>query len=155
MKTVVLMAMVLAAPQFAHADGLRCETHDGALRVTVYDHTSANDGTRNAAVMVFSDPSVQAGRKTIATFNDVKGTLSNTGATYVANVDLRVSGSSRGGEYLAGTRLMYVDQIVMDVSFLYGDDLPNGEAVEGTLVVIKRDGNRIEKQISCDRYLKN
>src|SRR4051794_24335558 len=81
----------------AMADGFVCGTNDGALSVKVYNHTDASEGTRNAAVLVISDKSVQGGRKTIAKFSDVESTLVNYGAIYVADVSEALAQGARGG----------------------------------------------------------
>jgi hypothetical protein len=139
----------------AKADGFRCSTVEGDLDVTVYNHLSAEEGTRTAAVMVLSDPSVSSGRKTIAKFTDAKGTLSSQGASYAADVDLRYADSRRAGEYLLGTRLGELDQIKVNVGFTFGDDLEDGEEVSGKLIAYRRDGDRIVADLDCVRYLKN
>lgn len=147
--------MVLVGANVAKADGFVCETLRGDLNVKVFNHTNPNKGTRNAAVMVLSDPSIQFGNKTIASFSDVKSTLGNSGATYVADVDLRVSESNRGGELISGTKLMYLDQIVLDIDFAYNQPVEAGEEIDAKMTLIKRDGQHIVRHLTCSRYLKN
>jgi hypothetical protein len=152
-NTILAMTMILAAAP-AYADGFRCETLEGDLAIKVYNHTQPAAGTRNGAVMVVSDPAVSAGRKTIASFTDVKTTLSNSGAYYVADVDLRVAESRRGGELISGTKLKHLDQLQLDVNHNYRYPVEAGEPVDARLTLVKRDGKRIERQMECVRYLK-
>jgi hypothetical protein len=153
--TLWVAGMVSLVSASAFADGFRCQTENGDVRVIVYNNTHAEHGTRNGAAMVFSDPLVQYGRKTIARFSDVKGTLWNTGAHYEANVDLRFKDSSRKGEYIGGTRLGYLDAIELNVDFNYAQPVRTGEYLSGKLLLIKRNGKQIEHNLDCIRYLKS
>jgi hypothetical protein len=153
LKKFLVFSLVLAAAPAAFADGWVCQTAQG-LRAAVYNHTAATVGTRSGAVMILSDETVQEGRKAIARFTDTHGTLGNSGATYVANVDLRFADSRRAGEYLAGTRLGYVDQVILDIDFSYAAPVAEGTTAEGDLIVVKRDGKRIVQSVECSRYLK-
>lgn len=151
MKKLIVITM-LAMGMNAQADGFVCTTESG-LNVRVYNHINAEDGTRNASRMVVSDPSLQYGNKTIASFTDVKSTLASYRQTYVAKVDLRVSESNRGGELIAGTKLKYIDLLVLSVDFSYAN--PNVRDVEAVLTVIKRNGDEIVEAANCRRYTKN
>jgi hypothetical protein len=154
MKKVILALTVIAAATAARADGFVCQTESG-LNVKVYNHTDASEGTRNGAMMILSDSTVGAGNKTVATFSHVKGTLASSSANYVADVDLRFSGSNRKGELLAGTKLGEVDMIVLSVDFSYAAPVEAGVELTGELTLIKRNGQEIIEQASCQRYLKN
>ena len=153
MKTFVTMiSMMVAAP--AMADGFVCTTLSGDLNVKLYNQTAPEAGTRNAAVMVLSDPAVSGGRKTIARFKS-ENTLSNAGSMYAAKVDLRFNDSNRAGEYIGGTRLGELKTILADIEFSYADPIAAGEETKGLLTLIKRNGAVIELDMSCERYLKN
>lgn len=156
MKTKFALALTaLLATSSAFADGFRCETVEGDLKLAIYNSTNPSKGTRTASTMVLSDPSVSNGRRTIAKFTEVKGTLSRSGATFVADVDLRVAESRTAGEYLVGTRLGQVDQIHVDVDFNYGQPVEAGTELDGVLTVVKRNGSEIVRDLICTRYLKN
>ncbi|HEX4924961.1 MAG TPA: hypothetical protein VFV50_12785 [Bdellovibrionales bacterium] len=154
MKLVVAMLMVFGSVA-AQADGFVCETLERDLNVKVYHHTQPSLGTRNAAVMVISDPAVQAGRKTIARFQDVNGVLSNEGARYTAKVDLRFADSSGAGELISGTKLGYLATIGLRVAHNFAQPVAVGQALGGSLTLTKRDGEIIRRQVVCARYLKN
>ncbi len=156
MKLVNTFA-VLAIATFsasAHADGFNCQTVGGDLNVKVYNHTNPEVGTRVAAVMVVSDPAVKFGRKTIARFTQVHGVLENRASKYEANVDLRFNDSSRKGELILGTKLGQLDAIIADIDFSYAAPVADGQLVSGKLVLVKRNGDRINADLSCARYLK-
>jgi hypothetical protein len=155
MKKLIAIAMVMGSATSAYADGFKCETRSGDLNVKVYNSTSASEGTRNGAVMIISDATVQAGRKTIASFSNTKKTLTNSGAHYVANVDLRVVESRRQGELIGGTKLGQLDTIELAVEFKYNKPVAAGEMVAGTLTLTKRNGETIDLDLDCARYLKN
>jgi hypothetical protein len=155
MKHFAAAAIVLSAASVAQADGFRCETLDGSLSVKAYNHTQPSEGTRNVAVLILSDPAISHGRKTIARFTDVNGTVSGTGAHYIANVDLRFTDSSRKGELILGTKLGQLDEVQVDVDFAYGMALESGDVVPGMITLIKRDGDVVHEQLECTRYLKN
>jgi hypothetical protein len=154
-KMILVMAAVMASSSAAFADGFVCETRSQDLNVKVYNHTAPEYGTRNAAVMVVSDPSVSHGRKTIARFTSVNGRITNKGAFYVADVDLRYKDSKRKGELIGGTKLGELDKIVLDVDFSYSRPIANGEEVRGMLSLNKRNGQVIDLAVDCYRYLKN
>jgi hypothetical protein len=145
---------LLAAGQ-AHADGFNCQTLENDLNARVYNHTQPDDGTRNVAILVLSDPAVQSGRKTIAKFTDAQSTVSNTNAIYVADVDLRMRESNRGGERISGTLLRHLDQIILDIDFSYADPVEDGATTTAELTLLKRNGQRIHREMECTRYLKN
>ena len=158
MKNATLALAGLLAMGFsanAQADGFVCQANDGTLTVKVYNNTHAEDGVRNAAVMVLSDPRVSDGSHTIARFKAENSRLNNDGAVFTADVDLRYNDSSRSGEYVAGTRLGYVDTFTLDVDFSYGNPVSRGDKLDGTLVVAKRNGTKTRLEMTCARYLKN
>lgn len=140
----------------AQADGFVCDTmNDARLRVKIFNHTDAEDGTRNPAIMILSDRTVQEGRKTIAKFTSETERLTRDGATFVADVDLRYGNSNRKGELILGTKLGHVDTIQVDVDFTYGRPVINGETLLGEIVVLKRNGEKHADYLECTRYLKN
>jgi len=151
-KIITILALALTATA-AHADGFQCSSTDGSLNVRVFNHVRPELGTRNAAVMVLSDPGVGYGRKTIARFKDVL--LSNEGAVYTANVDLRYGDSARKGELIAGTKLGHIDTILLAVDHSYNYPVDDGALVAGWLEITKRDGGVISLNMDCARYLKN
>jgi len=157
MKIVSTFAVIVmtAFSVSAQADGFNCQTADGSLKVKLFNHTNPEVGTRVAAVMVLSDTAVAHGRKTIARFQEVNGVLSNRSSRYEANVDLRFNDSGRKGELILGTKLGMLDTVIADIDFSYAAPVAAGEEVEGTLVLVKRDGSRIKSELVCTRYLKN
>lgn len=154
MKSLIV-AMVMVASGAAMADGFKCYAPEFDQNIKVFNHTHADEGTRNASIMIVSDEAINAGRKTVATFSDVKNTLTNTGASYTAKVDLRVSESNRKGENVFGTKLGEIATVKLNVFFTYGDNLAAGEELEGKLIVTKRNGDKIKSAVECSRYLKN
>lgn len=156
MKTKLAMLVVgVLSAQVSFADGFRCQAVDGSINAQVFNHTNPNQGTRVASVLILSDPTVQHGNRTIATFKNVQGTLTNYGTSYVANVDLRFTEISRKGEYLFGTRLGELKTIRLDVDFSYNEPLSKGEMVKGIITAWKRSGQRHSINMECERYLKN
>ncbi len=153
--SLITLAATLAITGSARADGFTCKTVEGDLKIKVYNHTQPEDGTRNVAVMVLSDPAIGLGRKTIARFLDINETLTSLGATYEANVDLRFNDSGRKGELVAGTKLGQLKTIVLDLEYSYNQPVRTGAVLPGTLELIKRDGSTISRDLECTRYLKN
>jgi hypothetical protein len=155
MKNLALALVALSVSAVAHADGFVCQTHEGDLTIKAYNNTQAENGTRNAAVLVLSDPSVGAGKKTIARFTDINETLTNVGASYDATVDLRFNDSDLAGRNIGGTKLGQLKTVHLDVDFSYSTPVAAGASVEGTLVLIKRNGSELTHAVTCTRYLKN
>jgi hypothetical protein len=152
-KTLLTIAIAMAATS-AHAEGFVCETMDGVLKAQVYHQVQPTKGTKNPAIMILSDNTVQHGRKTIATF-EAGQTLDGSAAQYLANVDLRFKNSDRKGEYLLGTRLGELSQVAIDVDFTYSKPVQDGDEVSGVITAVKRNGDTIEADVVCTRYLKN
>ncbi len=155
MKTALIALMAMGFSGAALADGFVCDTLDGVYTVKVYNHTQPTAGTRNAAIMIVSDNTIQSGRKTIATFESENGLLSSQSLRYVADVDLRFSNSNRSGENILGTKLGMVDTLTLDVNFSYDEPVSAGEEIAGKVIVAKRNGQKIKSALSCVRYLKN
>jgi hypothetical protein len=154
MKALLITIAMLATGTVAQADGFRCITESG-LNVKVYNHTSPQAGTRNGAIMIVSDSHVGRGNKTIASFSDLKKTLSSKDVVYTAKVDLRVSESNRKGELIGGTKLGYLAQLILKVDFSYAQPMLSGEETSAVLVLVKRDGRKATEEAVCTRYLKN
>lgn len=155
MMMVGMMGVSVMANTAAHADGFECEATAADLAVKVYNHVNAEEGTRNAAIMILSNPAVKKGNKTIAVFQDANGVLENEGVQYTANVDLRFRDSKRKGELVGGTKLGFLDTISLNVGFAYGQDVEDGDFLPGTITLVKRDGKVIHLDAECTRYLKN
>lgn len=153
-KVMMTVALLTVAGFSAHADGFRCTSESG-LNITVYNHTQAAEGTRTAAIMVVSDPSVGDGNHTIATFPDAKGVLQSSSQVYTGDVDLRMSGSNKAGRLIGGTKLGELDQIVLNVEFSYNATVADGEEIAGDLTMVKRNGQELKEVVNCVRYLKN
>jgi hypothetical protein len=153
MKKMIL-GLAMLASQAAFADGFVCENLAENLRLKVFNHTAAAAGTRNASVMIVSDPSVSSGRKTIATFDADNSLVTSQSTTYTALVDLRFSDSSHKGEAIAGTKLGNVKYIVLDVDFSYAHPVDAGIEVVGEVILQRRSGDDLRFGVSCVRYLK-
>ncbi|MGZ3721602.1 MAG: hypothetical protein ACXVA9_01645 [Bdellovibrionales bacterium] len=154
MKKMILAAAVALIGSSAMADGFVCENYDGNLRIKVYHQTQPEMGTRNAAIMIVSDPTIGSGRKTIATFAADNALLSSHSALYDANVDLRFKNSSRKGENIGGTKLGEVDHIKLDVDYSFNNPVPAGETVFAKLTLELRNGTNSRLDMTCTRYLK-
>lgn len=154
MKTLIAIAALVATGSVASADGFVCVSHAQDLKVSVFNQTEPEAGTRNAAIMVLSDPRVSLGRKTIAKFSS-ESLLSNQASTYTADVDLRFANSSRKGELIAGTKLGNIDTLTLDVDFTYAAPVPAGAELDAVLTIERRSGAPIHVQMECERYLKN
>jgi hypothetical protein len=139
----------------AMADGFICDTANGQYTVKVYDQTSASKGTRNGAIMIISDNTIQLGRKTVATFESEQTLRDRQGASYEASVDLRYNNSNRAGENVFGTKLGEIDTIRLNVGYDYNSPVKSGEELDGQLIVLKRNGQKGKLQVACSRYLKN
>ncbi len=153
MKTLLITALMLASSS-ALADGFVCETESGVV-VKVYNNVHAEEGTRTPAVMIISDSVVSAGRKTIAKFTDAEGLVTADGASYTGNVDLRYNNTGRKGEWISGTKLGEIDTLHLDVEFSYATPVRHGKVLPALFTVVKRNGDEIQEDATCTRYLKN
>ena len=154
MKNVMIVIAALFTST-AFADGFVCQSNDGVLTVKAFNHVHAEKGTRTSSVMIVSDNTIQYGNKTIAKFDSAEGLLDNSGAEYVANVDLRFNNTGRQGELIGGTKLGQLDSMILSVPFSYADPVEAGEEMDSTLLLVKRDGSKIAIDMTCARYLKN
>jgi hypothetical protein len=154
MKAALTLIAGLVLSQSALADGFICESQEQSLRIKAFHQTQPELGTRNAAVLIVSDPSINAGRKTIATFHADNTLLSNSGAHYDASVDLRFKASRRKGELIGPTKLGELQNIKLDVAFTYVAPVADGQEMPGMVTLVKRSGDEIELDVTCTRYLK-
>lgn len=154
MKALIL-ALAMVSGAAAKADGFVCDNEEQQVRVKVYDHTQASEGTRTAAIMILSDLTVSDGSKTTAKFEAQDSLVSNKGAAYTANVDLRFNNSNLKGRNIGGTKLGMLDTITLDLNYSFNQPVENGAEVEGVLILSKRDGSDIRLNMTCTRYLKN
>lgn len=158
MKNITSILSITLLTAVAQASGFVCESTDGDLRVRAYDQVQPELGTRSAAVMVLSDTTVSHGRKTIAKFTNANQTLSSRSSVYTADVDLRFNDSGRKGEWIAGTKLGELSEIVLDVDFSYSPysaQMQDGDETTAQLILEKRNGEQLEIDMTCVRYLKN
>lgn len=157
MKTkMMLILATIAASSNAMADGFRCQTTEGmALNIQIYNHVQPANGTRNAAVIVIADPSIQQGNKTVARFEDVDGLLSNKGAKYIASVDLRHNDMGPKGRNIGGTKMAFLKTVYVDIDFTYSNPARRGAPLAGEISFVKRNGETITAELACARYLKN
>lgn len=150
---LALVALVLS-PVSAFADGFRCETPNDSLVIKIYNNTSAEIGTRVPAKVIVSDSRRNFGNKTIATFDGADGLIESDGAKYLVNVDGRFSGSDRGGEDIAGTKLRYLKTMNVRIAYNFSRPLEDGTRVSGNVVFTKTNGEKTFRQLVCARYLK-
>jgi hypothetical protein len=153
MKSLILAFSIFTLN--AMADGFICEQPEHGLNIKVFNQTQPAAGTRNAAVMVLSDSTISYGRKTIASFSSHKRTLGQNGASYMAKVDLRVLESNRSGENILGTKLGHINKIFVDVDFNFSEPVAHNDEVSGSIIVVKRNGEELAFDLTCQRYLKN
>ena len=150
---VILFSLLFAIPLFA--DGFICENREQKLEINAFNQTQPRLGTRNAAILVLSNPSVEYGNRTIATFAADTGLLTNQGSAYTAHVDLRYRTSNRRNAAVGPTRLGQLKFIVLDVAFSYARPVPAGTALSAVAILMKRSGEEIRLPMECTRYLKN
>lgn len=155
MKKLILASILLLGAQ-SFADGFICQNLDQNLRIKVFHQTQPVMGTRNAAIMIVSDPSISDGHKTTATFSADNALLTSNSSTYTADVDLRFGTSDLKGRNIGGTKLGNLDQIILSVGFSYSDPVPAGTPISAEAVLIRRNGgDDIRIPMDCTRYLKN
>lgn len=150
MKSLIAALMLFGANAFA--DGFTCYTDDGVLKISVLNHVDPSEGTRTAHIMIVSDRTISHGKKTIAVFTDEEETLTSSSARWTAYVP---DWMSKKGRNIAGTKLGYVDTLVVDVDHLYNAPVKSGARADGLLIVNKINGERDTQGLSCYRYLKN
>lgn len=154
MKTALTLIAGLVLSQTALADGFICESESGSLRVKAFHKTQPEQGTRNAAVLIVSNPLIHQGRKTIATFSADNALLTNKAAHYDASVDLRFKNSRRKGELIGATKLGELQNIKLDVAFSFAKPVADGQEMPGVVTLVKRSGDELEYDVVCTRYLK-
>jgi hypothetical protein len=154
MKKTLLLAALALSPLTAFADGFKCTVANDSLNVKVFNSTDASIGTRVPAIVVISDSRREFGNKTIATFDGEKGVISSSGADYELNVDHRFKGVEKGGADIAGTKLMYLRKIGVQIDYSYDRPLEDGARVYGTITFTKDNGESSYKALDCNRYLK-
>ena len=149
MKALVLSGLFILSFQAA-GDGFICRAPKENLNIALYNSTKA---PRLAEVMIVSDPTIAYGKQTIARFSREDGTLATKGDSYVGTVDPNAAGTSRVGENIAGTKLGAIKDMALTVDFSYVRPVADGEELEGLLIISKRNGDEIDVELECLRYL--
>jgi len=148
---LTLVAIAGLVPS-AHADGFVCDATHESLRVQVYNRTQPEEGTRNVAVMVFSDPSKPKGERTLMRFDADNDGLTNSGTRYtvivepmlVPMVDLAVQGIQLG----------QLKEVGLSIDFSYHYPIPGDDRVAGVLELYQFNGDELFVDLDCRRYLK-
>jgi hypothetical protein len=157
MKSVILMAVLSVATIVqAKADGFKCEGASYGTLIKVYNNTQPSKGTRNLAIMVVSDPSRDAGDRTIAIFRDSQGLVSSNGTLYSAKVDHRFK-SVQVGKEIAGMDISELYGIKLNINFNYTLDTPStaGDFYPAVATYTDANGSKKSENMTCSRYLKN
>lgn len=162
MKALISIAALLISTT-ALADGWECWTNSKDIaeyqrvRIKVYNNVMPEEGTRNVAVLVLSNPaySEEEGNRTIAEF-EAPLLESEESANYSVNVDDRFSSvRDNAKELIAGTELDQLQSIELDINFSYGAPIADGERTGADLTLTKEDGEQIFQKLLCQRHLKN
>ena len=155
MKTAIFAAVMMVMGSMAFADGFVCDDASGNLRIQVYHQTQPTLGTRNAAVMIVSNPSAASGSKTLAKFTSDSALLTNSSSTYTAKVDLRFSNSNNKNADVAGTKLGELSNIILHVDYSFNNPVHSGTELPGEAILSLRSGaDDIRLEMNCERYLK-
>jgi hypothetical protein len=157
LKSVVVASSFIALlglAQTARADGFLCGTDDRELEIQVYQNTLPALGTRNIAVMVMADETLPEGHRLIAKFDESNSALSNTGASYVAQVTTPPQ-EVASDTYVSDLPLNQIERVEMDVAFTYSNPAPAGQSMPGVLTITTYNGQQDRKDLYCIRYLKN
>lgn len=153
MKNIFVVLAALSS-SVAFADGFVCVNESDRIGVKIYNHTHAEDGTRNGAVMIVSNQVSPRGFRTAAKFRDATAKLSNESSVYTAKVDLRYNDTNKDGK-IAYVNISDISSITLDVDFSYANPVREGAHVNGNLYLNTRDGETVSYLLDCARYLKN
>jgi hypothetical protein len=153
MKSFILTLALMTMGSSAFADGFVCNDTTGALRIKVYHETEPVMGTRNAAIMILSNPSQDSG-KTIATFSSKNALLASQSADYTADVDLRFTATENKNAPIDGTILAELAEINLDVDYSFSNPVPAGTPVTAQLTLVTRTSSNLPVSMTCTRYLK-
>lgn len=155
----MILAVSIFASSTAFADGFVCESQEESLKVQVYNHTEPTQGTRNPAVMVISDPSRAAGKRTLAVFRSDEGELFADGSRFYAfSADSRLDQLSQWdaiSHAIAGLEELEIMEVSLTTDFSYNRPVPNGAPVDGVLELVLKSGDLLWLEMDCKRYLKN
>jgi hypothetical protein len=158
MKKTVLAGIILLFSSSALADGFVCVGQNTGLKVSVFNHTQASEGTRTPAILVISDPALARTNRTIASFSGGQ-TLKYEGyGSFMATVDLQAPGSSRGDLNIAGTTLAQLQTINLAVDFSYASGTARlarvTESIPAKIIYTKITGEVIDEKATCARHVK-
>lgn len=148
---IVSLALLLSGPGFA--DGFVCKGAEETVTLAVYNSTST-PATRQAEIMVLSDPDFEYGSRTMAKFGRQDGALSNRGSRYVATINPRVRDSIRGNDLIAGLHVKDLSTLTLLVDFSYANPVDDGDELDAVLLLTPLSGNSVLVKMVCFRYLK-
>lgn len=154
---------ILAAPA-ARADQFVCQTLDGHLEARVHNHTQPTPGIRSVAIMGLWGVRSPQEKKALAVFNETDGMVLRDGTQYVTRLGLEASAQldaaieSKGlddyAEALLGTDISRLRGIAVKVRYNYRYSTGDRYRTTGVLMIARRDGETIVRDVNCVRYLK-
>jgi hypothetical protein len=147
----------LVAGVSAHADGFLCDGLTSGTHIEIYNKLKPAEGTRNANIMVVSNPATTQGDQTIATFAKEQGILIQKGAGFYATVDSRFKTANQIRKPIAGTTLGELETITVIVNFNYRVNTPShiGDRYSAVATYAKEMGSDITENMVCVRYKKH
>ena len=151
----LMILSLLMGFQKAWADGFVCQNKDHNVRIKVFNHVHPDLGTRRAAIMIFSSIDREYGERTQAVFRDESGALSNEGPNYLGYFGLREDGYLDKEVKILGKSIDDLYSAFLRIDFSYEHPLPHGTTIDGELVIVERNANRLYLDVKCHRYLKS
>lgn len=148
---LTLVAIAGLVPS-ARADGFVCDATHESLRIQVYNRTQPEDGTRNVAVLVLSDPSKAKGERTLMRFDADNDGLTNSGAHYTVVVKPLIL--PMVDRAVQGIQLGQLREVVLGIDFSYHYPIPGDDRVAGVLELYQLNGDELFVDLDCRRYLK-
>jgi hypothetical protein len=155
LKTVLGLMTVVAVfvvATSARADGFVCNAVGESLRVKVYNRTQPEEGTRNVAVMVISDPSKPVGQRTLQRFTADNDGVTNSGTRYSASLKPRLRPMM--DVQIGGVQVGQIQEVALNIDFSYRYPIGNEGLVAGTLEIYQVNGDQLWMDVDCTRYLK-
>jgi hypothetical protein len=162
----IFIALALVSGVSAYADGYKCSyrNHHTNERLNVFIYNNTTGATRDAAVVILSNPEYDKGNRTIAVYRNATNQLFNQdGQRYTLNEDLRYTESRRRGENVMRTKLGEIDTFDLGVYFDYTVGpavIRDGDAVDARITAnfrkavgkVRRDP--VSRDLHCTRYVK-
>ncbi len=144
---VFFIFFILLVSSQTQANSFVCTSKENMLEIIISNSTENNEFHQ----LILSNKSPSATNKIQAVFNDITSVVSKYGANFSLKIDLRFNNKNRANEFIAGTKLVNINHLSLEIDLLNKTTFSNNVTNEygAILFLLKNNGEEQEVEMSC------